>query len=140
VEAASDLAEAAGIGLPQGGSERMAETLRAAMVNPAIAHQLRGGVLEKDASAPGLGLEGMTASIPTKKAHSEADEARTDRGEREGLRAQVEQELRDAQARHAEARAKADEAEREAEGLRRVADAVKDEVDNLSRRLADLGN
>jgi hypothetical protein len=47
--------------------------------------------------------------------------------------------LRDAQARHAEAQAKAEEAQREAAELLRDADVAKDDVESLSRRLADLG-
>ncbi|HET7488365.1 MAG TPA: hypothetical protein VFJ85_10585 [Acidimicrobiales bacterium] len=52
----------AGLGAGEAPRQRMAATLRAAIVDPAVAARLRAGLLEDDWEAPGLGLDAMTGA------------------------------------------------------------------------------
>ncbi|MGQ0520909.1 MAG: hypothetical protein ACT4PX_07155 [Actinomycetota bacterium] len=61
--AASSQLEAAGKAGGDAARQRMAATLRAAVVDPAVAGPLLAGVLDADHQAPGFGLEGF--SLPT---------------------------------------------------------------------------
>jgi hypothetical protein len=116
---------------------RLTGTLHAAIVDDAVARQLRAGTLDKDHEAPGLGLPGaeLVADAPSPPPaersadREEAERRRRARARRAELEASAErlerraQRLRavaaEASARAAEAGKEADEAEASAEAARR---------------------
>ena len=63
VEGAAALLAQGGGNDSEAARQRMTETLRAATVDPEVADQLRRGVLQSDVSAPGFGLDGLTAAV-----------------------------------------------------------------------------
>ena len=62
VAAGAEYLSAAGHGAGDAPRQRMAGTLRAAMVDEAVAASLRQGVLDDDREAPGFGLDAFTAA------------------------------------------------------------------------------
>jgi hypothetical protein len=117
---------------------RLAGTLRAAIVDDAVAAELREGRLEADREAPGLGLPGLdpgaVAARPVPHAADAGAEARraarakraemeaeAERLERRAVR--LEDAARHAEAMAAEARAEADEARAAADDARRRLEA-----------------
>ena len=62
VTTAAEVLADAGHGTTDAARQRMAGTLRAAMVDPTVAEALRGGVLDDDREAPGFGLDAFTAA------------------------------------------------------------------------------
>jgi hypothetical protein len=84
-------------------TRRMAETLRAAVLDPTIAERLRAGVLEDDQESPGFGLEGTGSEAATGAAAATT----SDRAERS-----------DAMKRERRRRAQAERAELQAEAQR----------------------
>lgn len=90
---------------------RLTGTLHAAIVDDAVARQLRGGTLDADHAAPGLGLPRaeLVADAPPPPADRKAGREDEERRRR-------------ARARRAELEANADRLERRAQRLRAVAD------------------
>lgn len=132
---AADLAEAAGDPISEAGRQRMAETLRAAIVDPQVADDLRRAVVQKDSSAAGLGLEGMSSDVIPKRREAEAPREAV-----EASRAELEEELRLARNRLDQAEAGVKEAEERAARLRNEVDSSRGEVERIAGRLADLDN
>ena len=62
VTTAAEVLADAGHGTTDAARQRMAGTLRAAMVDPDVADALRAGVLDDDREAPGFGLDAFSAA------------------------------------------------------------------------------
>ena len=138
VDAASTVMEAAGVQVTETSRQRMTDTLRAATVDASVEDLLRRGVLVADTSAPGFGLEGISADVL-------ASQQRTD--DREGSRQRerlarldaLKREFDQAEQRLRKALLAAEEAEERAERLRREAHEAERTVEVAKKRLDEEG-
>ena len=138
------VAVAAGV-LPEGGGkdneaarQRMTETLRAASVVSDIADQLRRGVLEADASAPGFGLEGLStfAAAPSEhEVRSSKERSAARKREHEVRIAELEAEAQAAAARFESSQAAAQEAAARAAELREQSAVAERDLELVRKRL-----
>jgi hypothetical protein len=136
VEAASELMAATGGEPTETIRQRMADTLRAATVEGTVADLLRRGVLEADMSAPGFGLEGISAEVLTRQRPAGSDES-SRRRERRAHRDELKRQADDARRRLGEALAAADEAEERAVRLRGEAEEAERDFQTAKKRLEE---
>ncbi|MGI8684220.1 MAG: hypothetical protein ACR2MO_03845 [Acidimicrobiales bacterium] len=164
--AAAFLTEA-GLGAGDGPRQRMAGTLRAAMVDGTVAAALREGVLDDDRDAPGFGLDAFSASAagsatrrrapargraapkpdddgspPGTSEPADAGDAADDPPAAEAAAAEREAAARveaaeEAERRAADLGATADDAERGAEAARDAAAAARAEAEDANARARD---
>jgi hypothetical protein len=134
VDAASTLMAAAGDRATEAVRQRIADTLRAAAVDVSVADLLRRGVLETDMSAPGFGLDGISADVVKRQVPAKPDDDSRQRARKarlEELRLAKEQ----AERRLEKALIAAKQAEERAARLRSEADAAQKEFDVAENRL-----
>jgi hypothetical protein len=147
VAAAVRCLETAGHPGTEAAKHRMGATMGAAVVDEAVAEQLRDGVLEGDRSAPGFGLDAISvagplpiATKPVSQGQPRARREETDAVERErrrqarSLHATLEAEANRLAHRAERLQARAEEAERQAAEARAAADAATAEADDARRR------
>lgn len=117
---------------------RMAETLRAAVLDPEVADLLRRGVLHEDVRAPGFDLAAAPSPRPGTRAAPgrDAGSARRAAAER---RAALDKEIAGARRKAAAASAAAASAEQRAGELRQAARTAEAAVEELERKLRELG-
>lgn len=140
VAAAVQILEGAGRGGGDAASQRMAATLRSAVLDPSVADEIRRGVLPVDRAISGFGVDPdeVEAALPTGEGaptpdEREAQERAAKRASLDADAARLEERARrladaaDAAERRAlEARAAADRADAEAKAAREAADAAGD--------------
>lgn len=136
VDAASELIRAAGGQPTETIRQRMADTLRAATVEGAVADRLRRGVLEADMSAPGFGMEGISAEVLTRHPPAGPDDS-SRRRERQAHRDELKRQADDARRRLREALAAADEAAERAVRLRGEAEEAERVFETAKKRLEE---
>ena len=135
VEEAERLLAGAGHGVTDDVRSRLAATLRAAIVDPEVAAQVQGGMLERDLELPGFGLDTPVPAAPKpakarapRPKRSEGEDERRERQARQEQGEQEEQERREERRRREEARRAA---------KRRVAE-LESEVKRLGRQAERL--
>lgn len=147
VTAAADRLASLGRSVPDAAIRRLTETLRAAVVDDAIADQLRRGALDADQEAPGLGLPGAElpgAGLPVEtpraaRADRKSDRKDEDRRRQErARRAELEANLERLERRAHRLRAVADEAAARASEARKEADDAETAAEAARRQLAEL--
>jgi hypothetical protein len=148
VARAAELLADAGVGGGDAAAVQMAETLRAAILDPEVQTRLVTGTLDSDVSAPGFG--GWATGAQEEDVGTDAEPgsgapataaAAQERRRRQAMRQRREREARQARARADSAAARADTAERQAQELRRRAEELAAAADGAERavREADDG-
>lgn len=138
VDAASTVMEAAGVRVTETSRQRMTDTLRAAAVDASVGDQLRRGVLVADTSAPGFGLEGVSADVLARQQRTDGREEPRQR-ERQARLDALKREFDRAEQRLREAVSAAEEAEERAVRLRREADEAERTFEVAKKRLDEEG-
>jgi hypothetical protein len=138
VDAASTVMEAAGVRVTETSRQRMTDTLRAAAVDASVGDQLRRGVLVADTSAPGFGLEGVSADVLARQQRTDGREEPRQR-ERQARLDALKREFDKAEQRLREAVSAAEEAEERAVRLRREADEAERTFEVAKKRLDEEG-
>jgi hypothetical protein len=116
----------------------MTDTLRAAAVDASVGDQLRRGVLVADTSAPGFGLEGVSADVLARQQRTDGREEPRQR-ERQARLDALKREFDKAEQRLREAVSAAEEAEERAVRLRREADEAERTFEVAKKRLDEEG-
>jgi len=115
--------------------QRMAGTLRAAVVDDAVAADLKAGTLDQDREAPGFGLDAASVSLPAGTERGEAQARR----QREAHRAELEAEAERLERRAQRLAAEAEQAVQRAAQARAAAEAAAIEAEQARRRTEEDG-
>lgn len=124
IAAASDVLVARSGNVTDATVRRMIATLRAAVLDPAVAADLTQGVLDRDVDTPGFGLEPSLAEPRTPRARDPQAGIEARRREERARRARLEADVQRLRRRADRLRASAEAAERRALEARAEADAA----------------
>jgi type IV secretory pathway VirB10-like protein len=142
ITAAADRLASLGRPVSHAAVRRLTETLRAAVVDDAIADQLRRGTLDADQEAPGLGLPGGDLPVetprPTRADRKSDREDEDRRRQQRARRAELEANLERLERRAHRLRAVADETAARATEARKEADDAETSIEAARRQLAEL--
>lgn len=153
--AAAGRLESTGRAAGDSARQRMAASLRAAVMDPSVAEAVVAGVLDADHGAPGFGLEGLAVRAPDASGAAGGSHLEAGRAEAPAAPApdeESESERRDTRRQRERLAAAADEAEqrardtdrtaaageRRARELRAAADVAAAEADRAARRAREL--
>jgi hypothetical protein len=141
VAAAGRMLADAGHAATDAATGRMAETVRAAILDPVVEERLVSGTLETDESAPGFGIGPDLAAAPAPSGAGARAETKAEAKARETRRRQLERAARQARAVAEDAAARAGAARARADALSRQAAEAESAAREAERALeAETGS